>query len=235
MRTPITAALLAASATLAAQNPVDKLLDRIVAREQQFLAKIKYYRPILETYMQETVEGAAAGQPPSADHYMIGRLDLSDGVGHTGFAASQSFLKRRGRSLGFSSAGFAQMVIPDAEDFNRQTYEFEYVRREFLGDLRCLTFDVRPRQTRVAGKFIGRIWVEDQDYRIVRFNGTYTLSKASSIFFHFDSWRVSAAPGLFVPAFVYIEDAGGGRAQRGPPERADPAVGIQQHPRRQDQ
>jgi hypothetical protein len=59
--------------------------------------------------------------------------------------------------------------------------------------------------------------VEDKEYRIVRFNGTYTSSKTSSLFglrsntplyFHFDSWRVNVAPGKWVPAFVYVEESG---------------------------
>lgn len=104
--------------------------------------------------------------------------------------------------------GFVQMLLPDAQGFDRQTYEFEYVRREFLGDVRCLVFDVRPRPDSEPGRFVGRIWVEDQQYHIVRFNGTYTLSEATALFFHFDSWRTNVAPGVWVPSFVYVEDAG---------------------------
>ena len=104
--------------------------------------------------------------------------------------------------------GFVQMLLPDAQRFDRETYEFEYVRREFLGDVRCLVFDVRPRPDNESGRFLGRIWVEDQRYHIVRFNGTYTLSEAAALFFHFDSWRTNVAPGVWVPSFVYVEDTG---------------------------
>jgi hypothetical protein len=79
----------------------------------------------------------------------------------------------KNHSLIFLPRGFAQMTVIDLEDFNRQTYRFEYVRREFLGDLRCLLFDVSPVDKQKPGKFLGRIWVEDRDNAIVRFNGTY--------------------------------------------------------------
>src|SRR5439155_1172799 len=54
--------------------------------------------------------------------------------------------------------------------------------------------------------FLGRIWVEDQDYNIVRFNGAYGGSGHSSWYFHFDSWRANVQPGQWMPSFVYSEE-----------------------------
>ena len=188
-----------------ANNLVDQLIDRIVSNEQDFLERVSQYSPIIETYIQEVADGPGHGQPPVMDHYMIGKLGTSERVSHERLFVSAG---RKSDSTVFYPVGFAQMVIPDAYDFNRETYEFEYVRREFLGDVRALVFDMGPKDSAAAGKFRGRIWVEDREYNIVRFNGTYTMSKASSLFFHFDSWRVNTAPGIWMPAFVYVEDAG---------------------------
>ena len=47
-------------------------------------------------------------------------------------------------SVDFVPRGFAQTVIMDGEDFNRDHYMFQYVRREFLGEVRCYVFDVLP-------------------------------------------------------------------------------------------
>ena len=52
----------------------------------------------------------------------------------------------KSHTLTFLPRGFAQMAVIDLHDFNRQTYRFEYVRREFLGEVRCLVFDVAPLQ-----------------------------------------------------------------------------------------
>lgn len=218
---------------LPAQNRemVNRLLDRIVANENQFLGRMKRFHPIFETYIQELAEGADPDAAPANDHYIIGRLDwTSDGVDQTALLGSAAFEKRsrpplrlplihlpwirlplpfhKGSSgMIFEPAGFAQMVVMDADEFNRATYRFVYVRREFLGDVRCLVFDISPRDPKAAGKFIGRFWVEDKDYRVVRFNGTYTISTSSGLFFHFDSWRVNVAPELWTPAAIYVEDA----------------------------
>lgn len=118
----------------------------------------------------------------------------------------------------FMPRGFAQMAFPDLQDFNRPTYSFEFVRREFLGEVRCLVFDVAPRK-KEPGRFVGRIWVEDVGNAIVRSNGTYVSappSRRASVdrYFQFDSWRVNVSAGLWVPSQIYVEEQGssvGGR------------------------
>src|SRR5229473_6704092 len=54
--------------------------------------------------------------------------------------------------------------------------------------------------------FVGRIWVEDQDYNIVRLNGSYQSHSGTKFFFHFDSWRINMRPGLWLPAYIYTEE-----------------------------
>jgi hypothetical protein len=203
MRIPIFAALL----PLAAQTPdAAGLLDRIATHEREFVERLRTIQPVLEAYLQEVSE---AGEL-QADHYLIGKLDLRNGPEHLTYLASPAFqkpIRKRSQPLVLAPAGFAQMVVPDADEFNRETYRFDYVRREFLGELRCLVFDLGPRDRKAVGRFLGRVWVEDRDYRIVRFNGTYSHSSKAETFFHFDSWRVPVAAGWYVPAFVYVEDA----------------------------
>ena len=66
-----------------------------------------------------------------------------------------------------------QMMFIDPTGFDQQHYVFSFVRREFLGSVRTWVFDVHPKVTGM-GRFYGRIWIEDQDGNVVRFNGTYT-------------------------------------------------------------
>jgi hypothetical protein len=204
----------AADAAEPVDSPTDlaeRLLDRIVAGEQDFLLRMQSYQPFMEIYLQSADDGSA-GYP--GDQYAMGRVRLDrDGVGWTRFAASDGFVGKDKKSLmtrmlgdrGLLARGFAQMIVPDAFDFNRVTYDFTFQRREFLGSVRTLVFEVQPRSSR-PGKFVGRIWVEEEGARLVRFNGTYTGSNKKDIFFHFDSWRVHAAGDFWAPAFVYIQD-----------------------------
>ncbi len=102
--------------------------------------------------------------------------------------------------------GFLQMIFIDTNGFDKQHYKFDYVRREFVGEVRCLVFDVTPVEKSGKGRFLGRIWVEDQDFNIVRFNGAYGGGGRSSWYFHFDSWRTNLQPGVWMPSFVYSEE-----------------------------
>jgi len=209
---------------------VEKLLDRIVERESLFLAAIATRTPLAETYIQETPEGSDPSARSPKDHYFLGRVRWNGVVDYqplvtrtdAPLAKSGSWLPFRSgtaknHALTFLPRGFAQMAVLDLHDFNRRTYRFEYVRREFLGEVRCLVFDVAPLNRQAPGKFVGRIWVEDRDQAIVRFNGTYVQPAPSrgavaERYFHFDSWRVNAEESLWVPAQIYIEEqAGEGR------------------------
>jgi len=104
------------------------------------------------------------------------------------------------------------MVAPDWRVLERERYEFKFVRREFLGESRCFVFDVKPLRDGKDG-FLGRIWIEDRDYNMVRFNGINreTDLKLSKMFkqtvsFHVDGWRVNVAPGMWLPSYVYSEE-----------------------------
>ena len=46
----------------------------------------------------------------------------------------------------YQPLGFSWMIFADRNDFDRQHYDFEYIHREFLGNVRCLVFDVPRRR-----------------------------------------------------------------------------------------
>lgn len=188
----------------------ERILDQIVQSEQGFLKQIRSRTPLLETYIQE--DGSA--ERTSLDHYFLGRLSFGQGLEYLPIVTSSAPPKgskiwgMKSARMQFLPSGFAQMLFPDMNNFDRNHYSFEYVRREFLGDVRCLVFDAVPLAKNGNGQFIGRIWVEDKDFHIVRFNGTYTRSKSSHLYFHFDSWRTNISPGQWVPTAIYVEEAG---------------------------
>jgi len=219
MRIPKCILLVAALAPfsgLAAQNQpttMDQVVDHIASRENAEVALLKQYTPLVETYIQNTRPDKELGQVPAGDKYYLGRADFSKGVDVrplTEGSGKHHLLGMGGFfsfSMQFLPRGFLQMVFVDNTGFDRQHYKFEYVRREFLGEVRCLVFDVMPLPNAGKGRFLGRIWAEDQNYNIVRFNGTYTPNSRSNFYFHFDSWRVNAGPDLWLPAYVYSEEA----------------------------
>src|SRR6266852_4870092 len=206
----------AKAATPAADQPrtVEQVVDRVISNEQQLYGKMRNYSPLVETYIQNLKPDKDLGQVPAGDKYFLGRANFSKTVSLVSLTDTSSKGKKIFGSIGnfFSFAmqflpdGFLQMIFIDTNGFDRQHYKFDYVRREFLGEVRCLVFDVTPLEKKNNGRFKGRIWVEDQDYHIVRFNGAYSGNGHSSWYFHFDSWRTNVQPGLWMPTFVYSEE-----------------------------
>jgi len=192
---------------------LNAVLDKVVAQEQELSRSLSKYSPLVETYIQNLGPDAELGVAPKSDKYFLGKLDMGRGMqrlsllDEKGFA--QGFRDKVGLmySVKYLASGFAQMILIDGNQFDRNNYEFEFIRREFLGEVRCIVFDVTPKNKMQAGTFLGRIWVEDRDYHIVRFNGTYNKPEGAKMYFHFDSWREQMGPALWLPAYVYSEES----------------------------
>ncbi|MFB3915652.1 MAG: M48 family metalloprotease [Terriglobales bacterium] len=215
----VSSVLAADSATASVRNSeaattVKEAVDRLIQRERDLQQAMRRFHPMVETYFQTVNRDDDLGTVPVNDRYFVGRLDLSDAtkesfyinVGPTGFRKLLGPV-RRIYAIDFMPLGFSSMIFPDRGGFTRQSYYFQFVRREFLGDVRCLVFQVTPKDQKAHGRFLGRIWVEDKDYSIVRFNGTYTRPQHGGYYFHMDSWRTNVQPGLWVPSEIYTEES----------------------------
>ncbi len=206
----------AAQQAVATANSFDQVVDRAIEREHFFIAQMKQLHPLVETYLQNLKEDKDLGAPvPVSDVYFLGRLDMSEGTDDRTFTSpttaglGKRMLNKLSNvySMKFLPLGFAQMVVLD-QDFQRRYYDFTFVRREFLGELRCVVIDVAPKKDAGKGRFLGRIWVEDHDDNIVRFNGTYYPHPRASYYLHFDSWRQNLRPGgVWLPSLIYSEES----------------------------
>jgi hypothetical protein len=194
---------------------MDQVIDRVITNENRLNQQIRQYSPLVETYIQNLKPDKDLGEVPAGDKYFLGRAEFTKGVALVPLSDAGSKGKKIFGSVGnfFSFAmqflpdGFLQMIFIDTNGFDKQHYKFDYVKREFLGEVRCLVFDVSPQEKSGKGRFLGRIWVEDQDYNIVRFNGAYSGGGHSSWYFHFDSWRTNVQPGLWMPSFIYSQES----------------------------
>ncbi len=197
-----------AAAQEPANLPLTQVEDKIVEQEQAEVQLLRKYSPLVETYIQTLHHDKELGTVPNGDRYFLSRAELAKGVELEPLIGDTSIRHKSGGLLGmeFRPRGFLQMIYLDTNGFDRQHYKFEYVRREFLGEVRCLVFDVDPLTKSDKGRFVGRVWVEDQDYHIVRFNGTYAGSSRTSYYFNFDSWRVNAGNNQWLPALIYSEE-----------------------------
>ena len=197
-----------------APTTMDQVVDLFIQREHDLIKMLSKRTPIVETYLQNLSADAQLGPVPSADHYFLGRMDMGENVERRDYLKDPESNMQTRLMGGFQKLfkvqyqplGFSWMVYADHTDFDREHYAFTYVRREFLGDVRCLVFDVTPKKNSGKGRFVGRIWVEDQGFNIVRLNGTYASAPRNAMFFHMDSWRLNLIPGYWVPSYIYSEE-----------------------------
>jgi hypothetical protein len=193
---------------------MDDVVNRAILREHALMDFLKSRTPLVETYLQDLKRDDLLGDVPKDDHYFLGRLDLGEAVGRADYLSEDKSMEKN--LLGgvtklfkvqYDPMGFSWMIFVDRHDFDRNHYEFKYVRREFVGEIRCLVFDVSPKKDAGRGRFLGRIWIEDQAYNIVRLNGTYVpRPKGSTYFFHMDSWRLNLVSNYWLPAYIYSEE-----------------------------
>jgi len=205
------------------------LVQKAVAQEKVLIKSIQERTPLVETYIQDTRPDQVLYEVPVDDQYTLSRVDFGKGFFDKSYVSRSE--NKRGffkgsfgaitgltKALGldkrftYNPTGFMQMMFLDPTGFDEQHYVFSYVRREFLGQVRTWVFDVHPKVTGM-GRFYGRIWIEDQDGNVVRFNGTYTNPKSdddSRYYFHFDSWRMNVQPGIWLPVAIYVEESNRG-------------------------
>jgi hypothetical protein len=203
------------------------LVEKAIKQEKVLIKNIQQRTPLVETYIQNVRPDVKLYQVPVSDEYMLSRIDFSKvffdrsytprTVNKKGFfknslASITGLTKALGmdRNFTYNPLGFTEMMFLDPTSFDTQHYDFSFVRREFLGTVRTWVYDVHPSaKVKGMGRFYGRIWIEDQDGNVVRFNGTFTHSApedSSKLYFHFDSWRMNVQPGIWLPVAVYVEE-----------------------------
>ena len=202
------------------------LIDRAILREKVVIKTVRERTPLVETYIQNMKPDPVMRQVPDSDQHFLGRVDFGKVIGGVAykegpkngqkggilsrFKGSVGFLGGIGNSLHlqFQEGGFISMVLMDSNSFDKQTYNFYFVRNDFLGNVQTSVFDVSPVKKNSKGRFLGRIWVETREGNVVRFNGDFAGGeKDYSDFYHFDSWRTNVQPDLWLPTSFYVEES----------------------------
>jgi hypothetical protein len=195
--------------TAAPPKNFGEAVDRAIANERALVEKLRGKEPVIETYVQELKPDPELEFVPRKDHYFLGRLNLAEGIVDKSYLPNSTLANipkifTAMFSKEYYARGFADQMFLDVADFDREHYTFELEGREFLGEVRCLVIDVKPKSQAGKRRFAGRLWVEDRDYTIVRFNGAFIPAPSHDLS-HFDSWRLNTG-GLWVPAFIYAQD-----------------------------
>ena len=198
-----------------------QLVTKAMGQEKTIVKQIAKHTPVVQTYIQNMRPDPVEYQVPVSDQYIIGRVDFGKTFSNEQYdprATKRGLLHGSLRyitglskafELSYSPTGFMDMMFIDPSGFDFEHYDYTFVRREFVGNVRASVFDVKPKAKAGGGRFFGRVWVEDRDGNIVRFNGTYTSNPndEDTHYFHFDSWRSNLQEGIWLPAVIYVEES----------------------------
>src|SRR5256885_9725646 len=124
---------------------LEAVADRITASESALVARLRAFHPLVEVYLQNLTPDEKLGPVPTHDEYFLGQFDWRDGPKLTPLSInkgsfSQQSMVKKPFGVQYLPDGFAAMTVPDWRLVNRQRYDFTLVRREFLGEARCLVF-----------------------------------------------------------------------------------------------
>lgn len=211
------------------------LIDRASAQEKRMAGELRKRIPMVQTYIQNLKPDGELGTVPVSDQYILSRVDFDKsfqadgyreksrkGIFQQSIGTLSGLTKALGLTAEYVPTGFMDMMFIDPTDFDRQHYDFGFVRNDFLGTVHTQVFDVLPKKKAGVGRFSGRIWIEDQDGAVVRLNGIFTgndyLDRPH--YFHYDSWRVNLQPGVWLPAEIYVEETHRNRLDDEPELRA---------------
>jgi hypothetical protein len=205
------------------------LVEKATAQEKETIKLIQKSTPLVQTYIQNLRPDPQLSTVPLSDEYSLARVDFGKTFSANAYDSrkkSKGFFKGSMAYLGsltksfnitYSATGFMDMMFLDPSAFDMQHYDFSYVRRDFLGSVRTMVFDVNPKpDLKGPGRFYGRVWIEDRDGYIVRFNGSYTGTKEDEVahYYHFDSWRTNVQPNAWMPTAIYVEETGQSAAKK---------------------
>ena len=212
------------------------LIDRAMIHEKAMVKELQKRTPLVQTYIQNMKPDLRLASVPASDEYMLSRVDFGKAFEADGyrqkasrkglFKGSTGALIHLSTALGLNTeympTGFMDMMFIDPVNFDREHYDFGFVRNDFLGAVHTQVFDVFPRENSGLGRFSGRIWIDDQEGSVVRLNGLFSGNAIldRTRYLHFDSWRTNLQPGIWLPAEIYVEETHGNKMDGDPDLRA---------------
>jgi hypothetical protein len=191
----------------------EEIITHFAAREKLFKDAREHY-----TYRQDIKVQTRDGETVTGEYHEVFDV-LYDDKGHrieNVVFAPQSSLEQGGLSLDEG----------DVQDFRNRLpfvltteevpeYNILYVGQQTEDQLHCYVFDIAPKQ--IVGKkryFQGRIWVDDQDFQIVKTYGqavpeikdTKKKGKEEHLYPKFTTWRQQIDGQYWFPTYTRADD-----------------------------
>jgi hypothetical protein len=213
-----------ASPAIAQEGPLENAPPKGITAEeiiQRFAAKEKDFKEARDqyTYRQDITVKTLDGSTTTGEYHEVFDV-LFDDKGRrmeNVVFAPQSSLEQGGLSLDEGDVQDFRNRLPFVLTSDEiPEYNILYVGQQAEDELHCYVFDIAPKQ--IAGKkryFQGRIWVDDQDFQIVKTYGQAVPeirdtkkrgNKEEHLYPKFTTWRQRIDGKYWFPTYTRADD-----------------------------
>ncbi len=185
----------------------EQIIQRFSAKEKEFKAAREQY-----TYRQTVTVQTVDGETVDGEYHEVFDVTYDDKGRHLENVvfAPQSSLERISMSPeDLQDIRHLMPFVLTSDEISE--YDILYVGQQQEDELRCYVFDVAPKRIEKDKRYFqGRIWVDDQDFQIVK-----TFGKAvpdvrkknnENLFPKFTTWRQLVDGKYWFPAFTRADD-----------------------------
>jgi len=181
---------------------------------QRFTAKEKEWKNVRQQYIfRQTVKQLALdGESELGEYRQVADISYRDG--------------KRVKQVVFSPLASISMSKEDIDDLESRSsftisrdelpeYDLTYIGQQKMDELHCYVFDVAPKKIEKDKRYFqGRIWVDDQDFQIVKNTGKSVpdikiMKKKrleENLFPRFTTWREQIDGKYWFPTFSSADD-----------------------------
>src|SRR5437667_4820948 len=177
---------------------------------QRFTAKEKEWKKAREqyTFRQTVKQQALDGESELGEYRQVADISYQNG--------------KRIKQVVFSPQAGIQMSKEDLDDLETRSsftisrdelpeYDLTYIGQQKMDELHCYVFDVAPKKIEKDKRYFqGRIWVDDQDFQIVKNTGKSVpdihKKDNENLFPKFTTWREQVDGQYWFPAYTMADD-----------------------------
>jgi len=189
---------------------VNEIIQKFAAKEKQFkLAREQY------TYTQDVTVQTLEGNTPDGEYHQVSDILFDDRgrrIEQVTFAPQSSLQRVTMTQSDYDDIRHRLPFVLTSDDIDK--YQILYVGKQKEDDLGTYVFDIAPKQIAPGERYFqGRIWVDDQDFQIVKTYGETVPQvhnakhpEKENLSPKFTTWREQIDGKYWFPAYTRADD-----------------------------
>jgi len=190
---------------------VDEIIQRFAAKEKQFKAAREQY-----TYRQDVMVQTLDGDTPDGEFKEVEDVlfdDKGNRMEHVVFSPQSTLVKIAMTREDFDDIRRRMPFVMTSDEI--KDYNILYVGKQKEDELGTYVFDVAPKVIDKNRRYFqGRIWVDDQDFQIVKSYGKNVpdigtgkkRGDQENLFPNFTTWRQQIDGKYWFPVYTKVDD-----------------------------